>query len=439
MTRLYVRAPGERRPPPPGVDAVLHLDEDGIAGLPLHHNLPRLFSLDGQTGQETQAALLTAAAVWAADKLLERGLAPDAWTREITLELPAAPRWCGLAEPLSSLLNFLTGDRWTLKFREERLDLGLQGRWRHPWQPDAVVLFSGGLDSLAGAVDLLAAGRRVVLVSHYDFGQLAQVQQTLAAAGRGHFGPDRCHHLSLRLQFPRSPELTLRSRSFLYLTLGMAAAAAFGPQLPVVVPENGWISLNPPLTVNRLGTLSTRTTHPLTLAGLTRLWQAAGLEPALANPYQGLSKGELLAQSRDPALLKRLAPLTVSCARPVASRWQGQGPGACGYCYPCLVRRAALHRLGADEAGHYRLDALSDPGLLRQRVKGGDLRALLLALKTWQERPAEVMARLILAGPPEDLTASWEAARRLLAAGFQEMAAWLGDKGGEWIFAYLDN
>lgn len=439
MTRLYVRAPDERHPPPPGVDAILHLNEAGIPGLPIHHGLHRLFPLNGDDGQETQAALLTAVSVWAADKFLQRTVAPDAWTRAVTLEIPAAPRWSGLAEPLSSLLNFLTGDRWTLKFREERLEIGFRERWPHPWQPDAVALFSGGLDSLAGAVDLLDAGRRLVLVSHYDFGQLAQVQQTLAASLSVHFGEDRCQHLSLRLQFPHSPELTLRSRSFLYLTLGMTVAAAFGPGMPVIVPENGWISLNPPLTLNRLGTYSTRTTHPLTLTRLAHLWQAAGLEHAISNPYQGFSKGEMLERSRHPALLERLAPLTVSCARPVVSRWQGNGPGACGYCYPCLMRRAALHRLGADEGGHYRLDVLADPDLLRHRVKGGDLRALLVALRTWRERPAEVLARLILGGPGEDLAVRGAEARRLLAAGFQEVETWLSDKGGDWVFAYLED
>ena len=59
---------------------------------------------------------------------------------------------------------------------------GLKGEWPHAWRPDGVMLFSGGLDSLAGAVDYLEAGERLLLVSHYDFGQLASLQQTLAAA-----------------------------------------------------------------------------------------------------------------------------------------------------------------------------------------------------------------------------------------------------------------
>jgi hypothetical protein len=112
-----------------------------------------------------------------------------------------------------------------------------------------------------------SAGSRaaVVLVSHYDFGQLASTQQRLAAGLQEHYGPDRLHHLGMRVQFAASPEITLRSRSLLYLALGLTAAAAFGPAPPLIVPENGWISLNPPLTLSRLGPYSTRTTHPFPL------------------------------------------------------------------------------------------------------------------------------------------------------------------------------
>ena len=86
----------------------------------------------------------------------------------------------------------------------------------------------------------------------------------------------------------------MRSRSLLYLALGLAAAAGFGVTTPLIIPENGWISLNPPLTTNRLGSLSTRTTHPYFLEELTGLWQAAGIETPLVNPYNNLTKGEIV-------------------------------------------------------------------------------------------------------------------------------------------------
>ncbi len=405
----------------------------GVPGYPLHHNLSRLPAPPGLPGQAVTAFLVAALGVWAADKLLPRRVAPDAWTRKITLNLPISPAWLPLGPGLSLLLNFLTGDDWTLKLREASLDLGLKGEWPHPWAPDGVMLFSGGLDSLIGALDRLEAGERLLLVSHYDFGQLAAIQQSLAAALLGHYGPGRVHHLGLRVQFPQAPEPSTRSRSLLYLALGLAAAAGFGAATPLVIPENGWISLNPPLTINRLGSCSTRTTHPFFLEQLTGLWQEAGLANPLVNPYQRLTKGEMVRGCRNRELLKHLFGMSLSCARPVVSRWQGGGACACGYCYPCLMRRAALHALGWDRGEDYGRDVLSDPEALAHRVRGQDLRALLLAVQTWEEAPAEVEARLMVGAAPETLPARLAAARRVLDRGFREIAGWLRDQGAEWI------
>jgi 7-cyano-7-deazaguanine synthase in queuosine biosynthesis len=423
----------EKRRPPPGMAAIIHLKEPGRPGYPLHHNLSRLPSTPGLSGQAVTAFLSAALGVWAADKFLPRRDAPDAWTRKITLNLPVSPAWLPLAPRLERLLNFLTGDDWNLKLREASFDLGLKGEWPHPWPPDGVMLFSGGLDSLIGALDRLEAGERLLLVSHYDFGQIAAIQQSLAAALLGHYGPGRVHHLGLRVQFPQAPELSMRSRSLLYLALGLAAAASFGAATPLIIPENGWISLNPPLTPNRLGSCSTRTTHPYFLEQLTGLWQATGLANPLVNPYKNLTKGEMVRGCHNRDLLKQLFGMSLSCARPVVSRWQGGAAGACGYCYPCLMRRAALHTLGWDRGEDYRRDVLAALETLAHRGRGLDLRALRLAVQTWEESPAEVEARLMVGAAPETLPARLAAAHRVLDRGFREIAGWLRDQGLEWV------
>jgi len=282
----------------------------------------------------------------------------------------------------------------------------------------------------------LETGQRLLLVSHYDFGQLAGIQQTLAAGLTRHYGPDRVHHLGLRVQFPEAPELSMRSRSLLYLALGLVAAASFGAATPLIIPENGWISLNPPLTTNRLGSCSTRTTHPYFLEQLTGLWREVGLVNPLVNPYKKLTKGEMVRRCRNRDLLGQLFGESVSCARPVVSRWQGGKAGSCGYCYPCLMRRAALHTLGWDRGQDYRRDVWAEPETLTHRVRGRDLRAMLLAVKTWEDTPAEVEARLMLGASPEALPARLLQAREVLDRGFGEIAGWFRDKGPEWVLAY---
>ncbi|MCL4502603.1 MAG: hypothetical protein M1438_12255 [Deltaproteobacteria bacterium] len=436
MAQIFLRAPAEQRRSPQGMAAEIHLDEAGRSGYPLHHDLRQMLSAPHPPGETAQAFLLSALGVWAADKLLPRREAPDAWTRNIILHLPATDLLRQLAPDLARLLNFLTGDDWTLKLRPAKIGLGFRGCWPHTWRPQAVVLCSGGLDSLIGAIDLLEEGQRLVLVSHYDFGQLAALQQGLAAALTAHYGPDKVHHLGVRLQFPEAPELTLRSRSLLYLSLALATAAAFGDDTAVLVPENGWISLNPPLTGNRLGAYSTRTTHPHFIASLHSLWQQAGLRHPLANPYQTFTKGEMLQNCRNRPLLQDLFARTVSCSRPVVSRWQQRQAGACGYCYPCLMRRIALHRLGWDDSSDYLLDVLAAPETLRHRTRGRDLRALLLALITWENNPGEIQARLWLGDNPADVMARSVAAQAVLSRGFQDIGQFFRDKGPEWIKDY---
>jgi len=435
--QLNLRVPGEKGRPAP-LAAQIHLEAPGAAGYPLHHDLEEMFASPERPGTAARGFLLAALGVWAADKLLPRRAAADAWTRQIVLGLPAPEPWGALAPDLSRVLNFLTGDDWTLKPRATGIDpdFFLTADWPHPWRPQAVALFSGGLDSLVGAIDLLEAGKRLVLVSHYDFGQLASTQQGLAAALKRHYGPDRVHHLGVRVQFPESPELTLRSRSLLYLALGLATAAAFGGGTLLYLPENGWVSLNPPLTLNRLGSYSTRTTHPHFLEQLASLWRRAGLDHPLWNPYQEMSKGEMLLNCRNPGLLKELFPRTVSCARPVVSRWQRRPAGSCGCCYPCLLRRAALNRLGWDAGADYLLDVLAARESLSHRSRGRDLRALLLALKTWEESPAEILARLWLGESPAAAAARRAPAQAVLTKGFQEIGEFFRDKGPEWIKDY---
>jgi hypothetical protein len=84
----------------------------------------------------------------------------------------------------------------------------------------------------------------------------------------------------------------------------------------------------------------------------------------------------------------------------------------------------------------YRREVLAEPVTLGHRVRGQDLRALLVAVKTWAEAPAEIEARLMLGAAPAALPARLDAARRVLDRGFREIAGWLGDKGLAWVQEY---
>ena len=227
------------------------------------------------------------------------------------------------------------------------------------------------------------------LVAHYDGGQASSKQVALHSRLAAHYGPGRVvlRRLWLRpaadhpaRQVPALPvvETTTRGRSFVYLAAALALASACGPDIPVYIPENGYIALNVPLTRARAGSASTRTTHPHYLEMLGRFAAYAGVANPIVNPYGHATKGEMLRRSRNPGLLRALAPDTVSCSHPEAARMQQREQGNCGYCFPCLIRRASLAAVGWDDE-HPPWDALTDPRLIQEtgEKRGADLRAVI--------------------------------------------------------------
>ena len=69
---------------------------------------------------------------------------------------------------------------------------------------------------------------------------------------------------------PETPS-SQRARSLIFIAYGVLAATTLkqyhaGGSVTLYVCENGFISINPPLTEMRLGSLSTRTTHPVFFA-----------------------------------------------------------------------------------------------------------------------------------------------------------------------------
>jgi len=139
----------------------------------------------------------------------------------------------------------------------------------------------------------------------------------------------------------------------------------------IVVPENGFISLNVPLDSNRIGSLSTKTTHPVYMALLQEIWDALGIKAKLILPYKYKTKGEVLKECRDRKLLEELVFATNSCGK-----FRRHGYRHCGVCVPCLVRRAAFLEAGLQDYTEkgYRYDDLS-------RSNSRDLAAVALAVK----------------------------------------------------------
>lgn len=327
-----------------------------------------------------EADLLEVAAyVYAADQALTRGGTKEfeygeLWRRSLRFRVAvrrpdvwAAP---AATDALRAALGFLTDDEYEFEFTQAAGAPGLDGYLTEaPADPAApeveeVVLFSGGLDSLGGAVEELLAGQRLTaLVSHRPANHVHARQRVLAAALRARLPHPGLAPLHVGLVANKGPaldrEFTQRSRAFLFAAAAAVVARQLGRRR-VRFYENGVTSLNLPVSPQLIGGRASRTTHPQTLARLGRLFSVLFDAPfAVENPFLWRTKAQIL---------ERLAGLghadlcarTSSCAHP---RTRTRRHPHCGLCSQCVDRRvsALAARLpdAADPPGGYERDVLT--------------------------------------------------------------------------------
>ena len=271
-------------------------------------------------------------AVFAADRLILRETGEDAWSRKIELYMPVlcVDKWNVCQSLVEEMLNFLTGDRWNIS---------------------KICMFSGGLDSCIGALNLLCDkedASDTVFVSHYGGGKgTVEYQGMLKDAFINRFNVDESNfvqnYAAIVTKKGDKKEDTTRSRSFMFFSHAIAYASAMGKEIELIIPENGLISLNIPLAYTRTGTSSTRTTHPHYMKMLQELIAELGLQVKIKNPFQFKTKGEMILECKDRDFLQEILDKTMSCSHPDVGRHQGMKTTMhCGYCLPCTIRRAAI-------------------------------------------------------------------------------------------------
>ena len=392
---------------------VFHVDPEGVpatfppgevhvllyGGKPVHYGTAaigaQLRDLYKRLGVQPSARAVDlvsiALAVTAADTFVLRANAATSWERDIEIEMPlwAPDVWSPIVPDLERMLAFLSGDRWKFSFREngeavpsvriirsKRRRLRLSGT-------DSVSMFSGGLDSTISTISMLERGQFPILVSHAYTGD-ATVQDRIASKLQG-----TVQRISVNA-WPTSglaSDVSMRTRSFLFIAIGVLVCDAWSAyhrreSPPLIVPENGFIAVNAPLTPRRIGSLSTRTTHPYFLDQFRSLLVSAGLPAAITNPYELNTKGEMVNSLSSNVTFRALVSSTVSC-----SKWK-RSSIQCGRCFPCLVRRAALYTGNIDDKTIYAARDLSIT------IKGDeeardDLIALMSAVRRLETRNLE--------------------------------------------------
>ncbi|KGX84323.1 Qat anti-phage system QueC-like protein QatC [Pontibacillus marinus] len=308
--------------------------------------------------------------VYGADRIIKRSSFKDGWTRSFKLNLPVLEKdiWDVNKNHVEKMLSFLTGDKWEINFFSRNLTKDeLSVKKKIEDDPENIIIeefcmFSGGLDSFIGAIDLIEENKQknkqsgIHFISHYAGGKgTKEFQDILRNKLKSKFGLEGNNFSSYYAVARNGIEDTTRSRSLMFFGHAIALASCMREKVELIIPENGMISLNVPLTNSRLGTSSTRTTHPHYINMLQELLSNLGLKISITNPYQFKTKGEMIKECKNIDFLYENIVNTMSCSHPDIGRMKKEKESChCGYCLPCVIRRAAVKRAGLEDPTTYR-------------------------------------------------------------------------------------
>jgi 7-cyano-7-deazaguanine synthase in queuosine biosynthesis len=330
----------------------VNIQIEDVAKVFLRHLSPRIIDL-----------IEIAAYVYTADAATHRGTqwtdegSTESWSRDFHFVIPVRdpPFWVrkDVNDLLEETLTFLSNDKYCFQFKklthdrpvQEYLNFGKESEWPFYGVP-RVLLFSGGLDSLAGAVEAATNGENLVLVTHRSISMVDSRQRKLFEQLRQSCNAEMIHvPVWINKAKPFWREHTLRTRSFLFAAIGAVVAASVCAE-GVRFFENGIVSLNLPVADEVLRARASRTTHPISLRLFGKLFSLiVGRKFVVDNPYLFKTKADvvsIIAQRSQGHLIRH----TCSCARTAN---KGRSQWHCGACSQCIDRRIAILAVGMED------------------------------------------------------------------------------------------
>lgn len=392
-----------------------------------YRSLTRLYKMPKAFKKEALDLLYISMAVYFADRRVLREDTFDGWTRNYTLYIPVLnlDKWKTQKEHLERMVSFLSGDIWSFEFRERSLNDTEKkveekiGSWflDKKFIPDEFCMLSGGLDSFIGAIDLLSENKKIAFVGLYGGGKgVKPYQDKVNNVLQDEFSISGDHFFNFNATPINGNEITTRTRSFLFFTHAIILASCLDKPTTLYIPENGLISLNIPLTNTRLGSSSTRTTHPYYMKMLQSLLDNMGIEVKLKNPYQFKTKGEMLLECKKPQLIKQKYSNTMSCSHPDQVRYdKNTKPLHCGKCLPCSIRRASIIKAYSIDSTGY-----ADGDFKKPRAKN-ELRSFRLGLLDYKKNKNNPLI-IQVAGPIE---ADYDKYHEVYKRGMDELKCFL--------------
>ncbi len=351
-----------------GAEANVTLNLEDISAATLARPSPRVMDL-----------LDLAAYIFTCDCAVGRGTgfveghSREAWEREFHFAVAVRDFafWDDpvVKQALTRTLAFISDDSYEFSFEPILISTGGQEQFDFAGEPEPlaegvhyVTMFSGGLDSLAGVLELLQQGEKTVLVSHRATPAIYSRQRELKNALDRKYGKDLIHvPVAVFKETGMDDESTQRTRSFLFSALGAAVADLFNVS-EVRFYENGVVSLNLPVADEVIRARASRTTHPLGFQYMETFIALVLERPfKLSNPFIFNTKTEVLERIKAAGGVDFI-PMTVSCATP--GRKATKSSRHCGKCSQCIDRRIAVLATGMerhDPETDYMTDVLYGP------------------------------------------------------------------------------
>jgi hypothetical protein len=313
--------------------------------------------------------------VYSADQLVTRGgdgvqNVGEKWHRTFHFYIPVrkAEFWSSHHEVISEVLGFLTEDIFLFNFSEykdppkftEYFPFGKGGKT--DLEAQEVITFSGGLDSLGGAIqELLIEQHPTALVTHRSNPKISATTKSLLKEFDLKCEKVKPIHVPVWAnKHPQGTETTQRTRSFLYASLAATVATMFGLSR-IKFYENGVTSLNLPIADQITSSRATRSTHPRAINGFAELFSImAEKEFKVELPFLWKTKTDVLTFI-GANNCQDLIQFTRSCSHTIQAT--NEKPH-CGECSQCVDRRFAALASGLeayDPADYYRTDLLIGP------------------------------------------------------------------------------
>jgi 7-cyano-7-deazaguanine synthase in queuosine biosynthesis len=329
--------------------------------------------------------------VYCADQAITRGGGGvdnfgESWRRRmffrIAVRNPDLWNSSPLKDQLTETLSFLSEDEYHFDFvKLEKQPLTQKHLEFDVDPPEEVMLFSGGLDSLGGAVEeAVTNSRKIVMVTHKPTHKLTRRHRKLLEL----LSSAAAHpplHIPVIINKDKSlgREYTQRSRSFLYATLGATVAQIFNLQR-IRFYENGVISFNLPISAQVVGARATRTTHPQVINGFANIFSTLSGKPfCVENPFLWKTKTEVIND-----IVKAGCADTIKFSTSCTRTWQMTKLHThCGTCSQCIDRRFAVLAAGAQE--HDPAEAYGVDLLVGERNEGEPKTMLAAYVETANE------------------------------------------------------